>query len=91
METQPAEKGTRNKTKDVFLLPFKFGTVSMAKKTNATIIPFGLTGDYKFRSKNLTIRYGKPFKVGDMNLEEANKKLYDEVENLMKENLKERG
>ena len=80
-------EGTRNKTKDVFILPFKFGTVSMAKKTNATIIPFGLTGDYKFRSKNLTIRYGTPFKVGDMDLEDANKKLYEEVEKLMRENL----
>ena len=82
-------EGTRNKTKNVFLLPFKFGTVSMAKKTNATIIPFGLTGDYKFRSKNLTIRYGTPFKVGDMDLEEANNKLYQEVESLMKQNLEE--
>lgn len=80
-------EGTRNKTKEVFLLPFKFGTVSMAKKTNATIIPFGLTGDYKFRSKNLTIRYGTPFKVGEMDLEDANKKLYEEVERLMRENL----
>ena len=80
-------EGTRNKTKDVFLLPFKFGTVSMAKKTNATIIPFGLTGDYKFRSKNLTIRYGTPFKVGEMDLEDANKKLYEEVKRLMRENL----
>ncbi len=80
-------EGTRNKTKDVFLLPFKFGTVSMAKKTNATIIPFGLTGDYKFRSKNLTIRYGTPFKVGEMDLEDANKKLYEEVERLMRKNL----
>lgn len=82
-------EGTRNKTKDVFLLPFKFGTVSMAKKTNATIIPFGLTGDYKFRSKNLTIRYGTPFKVGGMDLEDANKKLYEEVEKLMRKNLEE--
>ena len=82
-------EGTRNKTKDKFLLPFKFGTVSMAKKTGATIVPFGLTGDYCFRSKNLMIRYGKPFQVGDMSLEEANEKLYHEVENLMKENLKE--
>lgn len=81
-------EGTRNKTKDVFLLPFKFGTVSMAKKTSATIVPFGLTGDYKFRSKNLVIRYGTPFKVGNMSLEEANEKLYHEVEKLMKENLK---
>lgn len=80
-------EGTRNKTKDVFLLPFKFGTVSMAKKTNATIIPFGLTGDYKFRSKNLTIRYGTPFKVGEMDLDDANKKPYEEVERLMRENL----
>ena len=82
-------EGTRNKTKDIFLLPFKFGTVSMAKKTNATIVPFGLTGDYKFRSKNLVVRYGTPFKVGDMSLEEANDKLYHEVEKLKKENLKE--
>lgn len=80
-------EGTRNKTEQ-FLLPFKFGTVSMAKKTNATIVPFGLTGDYKFRSKNLTIRYGKPFKVGDMSLEKANERLYKEIERLMKNNLK---
>ena len=80
-------EGTINKTKDIFLLPSKFGTVSMAKKTNATIVPFGLTGNYKFRSKNLTIRYGTPFKVGDMTLEEANNKLYKEVEKLMKLNL----
>ena len=80
-------EGTRNKT-DNFLLPFKFGTVSMAKKTGALIVPFGITGDYKFRSKNLTIRYGKPFKVDKMDLKEANKKLYNEIKKLMKENLK---
>lgn len=80
-------EGTRNKTKE-FLLPFKFGTVSIAKKTGATIIPFGLTGDYKFRSKNLTIRYGEPFKVVDMDLETANEKLYNNVKKLMKQNLK---
>ena len=81
-------EGTRNKTKQ-FLLPFKFGAVSMAKKTNATIIPFGLTGDYSFRSKNLKLTFGEPFKVGEMSLEEANDKLYYEVEKLMKQNKKE--
>ena len=79
-------EGTRNKTTK-FLLPFKFGAVSMAKKTNAYIVPFGLTGDYKFRSKNLTIRFGKPYKItGELEVE--NKKLEEIVSNLMKENLK---
>lgn len=80
-------EGTRNKTKE-FLLPFKFGAVSMASKTNSYLVPFGITGEYKFRSKNLTIRYGKPFKVDNMTLEEANNKLYNEVKSLMKQNLK---
>lgn len=79
-------EGTRNKT-DNFLLPFKTGTVAMAKKGDAWIVPCGLTGDYKFRSKNLTIRYGKPFKVGDMTPVEANEKLKREIECLMLENL----
>ena len=81
-------EGTRNKTKD-FLLPFKFGAVSMASKTNAKIVPFGITGDYKFRSKNLVARFGTPFEIGDMSLEEANKKLETEIGNLMKKNIKE--
>ena len=85
-------EGTRNRT-DAFLLEFKPGAVSLAKKTDAYLVPFGITGDYKFRSKNLTIRYGKPFKVGDMTTEQANERLYREVERLMlegtdKENLK---
>ena len=61
-------EGTRNRTKEK-LLPFKFGAVSMAKKTNAYIVPFGISGTYKFRSKDLTIRIGSPFKVDNMTLE----------------------
>lgn len=80
-------EGTRNKTKE-FLLPFKFGAVSMAHKTDSYLVPFGITGDYKFRSKNLVIRYGKPFKVNDMDLEKANELLYNTVKELMEENLK---
>lgn len=81
-------EGTRNKT-DKFLLNFKTGAVAMAKKTGAYIVPFGLTGDYKFRSKNLTIRYGEPFKADNMSVEEANEKLFREVERLMLKNLNE--
>lgn len=83
-------EGTRNKT-NLFLQPFKFGAVSMAKKTNSYLVPFGITGDYTFRSKNLTVRFGKPFKIPEkMDLEEANKKLYKTIEKLMKDNLKEK-
>ena len=78
-------EGTRNKTKEL-LLPFKFGAVSMAKKTDSYIVPFAITGDYKFRSKNLKVVYGTPFKVDDMELEEANNKLYEEVKRLLEEN-----
>ena len=82
-------EGTRNKT-DAFLLPFKFGAVSMAKKTDAYLVPFAVTGDYKFRSKNLVYRIGKPFKVGKMELEEANKKLEKQIGYLMKKGLSDK-
>lgn len=82
-------EGTRNKTKE-FLLPFKFGAVSMAKKTDSYIVPVGITGEYKFRSKDLTIRIGKPFKVTELALEEANEKLKNEIGSLMKKSLKEK-
>jgi len=82
-------EGTRNKTHDKILLDFKFGTVSMAQKSKATIVPFAVTGDYKFRSKNLMVRFGNPFQVKENDdLEKANQKLYKEIEKLMKENLK---
>lgn len=76
---------TKKQYESSILLPFKFGTVSMAKKTDATIVPFGLIGDYKFRSTNLKAKFGTPFKVGDMDLEKANEKLYEEIKNLMLE------
>lgn len=80
-------EGTRNKTlgtkEEVTLLPFKYGAVSMATKTNAQIVPFGISGDYKFRSKNLIIRIGKPFKIGKMTYDEANEKLRKEILNLI--------
>ena len=80
-------EGTRNRTNDL-LQPFKYGAVSMAKKTDAKIVPFAITGEYKFRSKNLKITFAKPFKVGNMTLEEANEKLYKEVLKLLKKNIK---
>ena len=38
-------EGTRNRTNEV-LLPLKYGAVSMAKKTDSYLIPFGISGNY---------------------------------------------
>lgn len=78
-------EGTRNKT-DQILQPLKFGAVSMAKKTNAVIVPYAITGKYKFWNNNLKAIFGTPFKVDDMTLEEANEKLANEIIRLIKEN-----
>ena len=82
-------EGTRNKTKKR-LLPFKYGAASLALKTNSYIVPVGVTGTYKFRSKDLVVRIGKPFKIETNDLEIANKKLYNEIKKLIEENLKQK-
>lgn len=79
-------EGTRNKTEE-FLLPFKKGAVSLAQKTGALVVPAAVTGDYVFRSKNLCVRFGKPFSVADMTAQQANERLRDEIAELMRENL----
>ena len=87
---QELVKSKKIKQKDYdehFLLPFKFGAVSMAQKTDSYLLPFGISCDYRFRSKNLVVRIGKPFKVSkDDDLEKANKKLYNEIYSLIKGN-----
>jgi len=49
-------EGTRNKN-DEILLPFKIGAVKMAKDANATIVPFVITGKYRFWNNNLWFEY----------------------------------
>lgn len=81
-------EGTRNKTigtpEEVDLLPFKFGAVSLAKKCNALIVPFGISGEYTGKKGKLTTRIGKPIDVSDMSLEEANEVLRKNILKLMK-------
>ncbi|MBQ6497917.1 MAG: 1-acyl-sn-glycerol-3-phosphate acyltransferase [Bacilli bacterium] len=75
---------------DHYLLPLKFGAVSMSNKTASPIVPYAITGHYKFRSKDLTIRFGEPFVVGN-DLERANLELAERIKNLVKESLKNSG
>lgn len=83
-------EGTFNRTKDV-IMPFKFGAVSMASKTNSTIVPFSITGKYKiFRKNQITICFGKPYKIKTNSLEEANNELMDKVKTLIINNRKEK-
>lgn len=86
-------EGTRNNKENPapLLLPFKFGAVSMAQKTGAWIVPFATVGEYKiFKKNHLTCYFGKPFKVSkNMDLQEANEKLYNIVADLKRQGLKD--
>lgn len=81
---------TKEEYYENILLPFKFGAVSMAHKTDSYLVPYAITGEYKFRSKNLMIRIGTPFKADD-DLEKANQRLREEIKNLLKDNIQNNG
>ena len=76
-------EGTRNRTKEE-LQKFKHGTVVMAQRTNTNIVPFAIRGKYKVFNKDLTLDFGKPIDVTNMETEEANKYLKNEVLNLLR-------
>jgi 1-acyl-sn-glycerol-3-phosphate acyltransferase len=81
---------TEEQYNDNLLLPLKFGVVSMAQKTNATIIPYAITGKYRIRNNHLNICFGEPFNVPiEMDLEEANKKLRKAIIDLKVNGIKE--
>ena len=70
-------EGTINRTDDI-IMPFKFGAVKMCKETNATLVPFVITGKYKLFKKGVTIEFLKPRKVTE-ELELENEKLMNDV------------
>lgn len=74
-------EGTINRTSEL-LLPLKYGAVSFAKKTDAYIVPFSITGKYTLFKKNIKIIYGKAYKV-NKELEDENKILADKIKKLM--------
>lgn len=79
-------EGTRNRT-DEILLPFKYGAVSMASKADCVIVPYSITGDYKLFRGTLKIVFGKPFKVINLEIEEANSKLFNSIKKLLIDNM----
>ncbi len=75
-------EGTRNKTEKM-LLEFKKGAVIMAKDTDSYLVPFAITGKYKFFKNNLKIEFIKPFKVNNLDVEDANNLLYDKIKSVI--------
>lgn len=60
-------KITKEEYNTSILLPIKYGAISLASKTNAYIVPCAITGDYKIKNNKLTLEFGKPFKVENIN------------------------
>ncbi len=77
-------EGTINRTKDV-IMPFKIGAVKMAYETSSPIVPFIITGKYKWFKKEITIEFLKPYKVKNSNLTLENEKLMKIVSDKLKE------
>lgn len=67
------------------ITPFKFGAVKMAHETGTKIVPFSITGKYKFFRKSIKIQFFEPVTVSD-NLEETNNLLMDIVAHGITEN-----
>lgn len=70
-------------TSEELLLPFKFGAAALAKRTSSPIIPYAITGDYRFRSRNLKILFGEPLDVSNLSVEEATGLLFNSVKALI--------
>jgi len=78
-------EGTINRTEDI-IMPFKIGAVKMASETNTPIVPFIITGEYKFRSKNLKIEFLPSIKVSKKeDLTKDNEKLMKIISKKLKE------
>ena len=82
-----APEGTRSDTSQ--LIEGKPGTVLLAIKTGAPIVPVGLAGTedtikrlFTFRKAHIVARFGKPFTIAEIpreNREQALQKATDEV------------
>ena len=73
-------EGTTNKTDDI-MMPFKGGAVKIASDTGCDIVPFVISGKYKYFKKSIKIKFMPVMKVERGSLKAANKNLYETVRN----------
>lgn len=62
-------------------LPFKMGVIKMAHETNSKIIPCRISGDFKFRSKNLKMEILEPFELLSDDFEKEKERLEKIISN----------
>ena len=77
-------EGTINKTDD-YIMPFKYGAVSFARKSGKPIVPFAFVGGPKLFNYNVRVLIGEPYYVESDDLEKENKILENKVIELIKE------
>lgn len=73
-------EGTAIKSDNYDLLPFKMGAIKMASDTDSPIVPFTVTGDYKFFGKsNLVIQFHPMYRLESKDLEREREILMNKV------------
>ena len=72
-------EGTINKSKNN-LLPFKYGAMKLSIDTKSVIVPFVISGKYKFFRKSVSITFLKPLNV-DYDIVKYNNNLITVIEN----------
>ena len=78
-------EGTLNKTSDL-ILPFKLGTIAIAKRSKADIIPFAITGNYRLIRNDLKLTIGKRIRTNDYTSLNLKEKVEYDVKKLILEN-----
>ncbi len=81
-------KITINEYNNAKLLKMYSGAIKMAKVTDALLVPFGVTGDYKVGNDNLVVNFGNPINIQNMDVDSATNHLRNAILNLVLENEK---
>lgn len=76
-------EGTINRTNDI-VMPFKIGAVKMCSETGAPLVPFVITGKYKWFGKGIKIEFLKPREI-KQDLAYENDKLMDCISEKLEE------
>ena len=79
-------EGTINRSKST-ILPFKYGAVSFADKTDSKLIPFIIKGKYKLFTKNIKIEFLKPYHIKTNDLTKENDKLMTIIKNKLEDQI----